>query len=820
MAEGRKCNIRVAVRVRPLSEAERASGDDLAVAISGDTLVLSEAQKQARSFQFHHCFTCAHPATHPNYTDQATLFRSIGLPIVDDVFDGYNACLFAYGMTGSGKTYTMMGDLQNEAEWGVIPRVCREIFQRAEVLRGRRACAVRVSYLEVYKEQIRDLLVPTPTPLTLGAHPLKGSMVVGLRWRDVRDYQSVLRIMQEGARHRATGATNMNEHSSRSHAVFNIHFTITADPSLPAASRDGIAFSSMLHLVDLAGSERVRESGVQGEALRETQKINQSLFVLGNVISRLAAHANGEELNLLVPYRESILTRLLRNSLGGNSRTYFVATISPAQAHVSKSLSTLQYAAKAAKIRMDVTPVVVEDVPQGFGGGGARIGDVEELEESQRLLEELRQERELERLLRHMAEAERKLPDTASQAERERREQELTEWRARYSTAADELEQTRQEVASMYEQLEENRELLLQQQLDYTAALQQREERLLALEATKDKLEYLSEQRNAELRAMDSRLNRAAQERDAAQLEAAAQAEKLRVMQDALNRTTEDKAKADAELEQTKKLLDLNEEAIKQREAALSSATESLRFLQARLIETAEEKDDLEAQMEKQGEELAAASHQLVELSNTAHELRQQFEQQRVSKLNKVAIIRDLQLELETQQALLAEQADASQQTHAELEAANAELRRALADAEADRTHLRKQLEERDARIAALERLQHDLNNSQTQHLVQQAADEVMRRLPRGTQRPDYEARNLQLESANAALRLDIRAMVSLMHGMIRDADQRATALVAPFQACVDQLNQQLQYAAEREAQGIEQRAAMERQLAALKGKT
>uniref|UniRef100_A0A8B9MP09 Kinesin family member 13A n=1 Tax=Accipiter nisus TaxID=211598 RepID=A0A8B9MP09_9AVES len=293
---------------------------------------------------------------------QEVVFKCLGEGILEKAFQGYNACIFAYGQTGSGKSFSMMG---NAEQLGLIPRLCCALFQRISVEENEsHTFKVEVSYMEIYNEKVRDLLDPKGSrqSLKVREHKVLGPYVDGLSQLAVTNFEDIESLMSEGNKSRTVAATNMNEESSRSHAVFNI-------------------IVSKVSLVDLAGSERVSKTGAAGERLKEGSNINKSLSTLGLVISSLADQAAGKGKNKFVPYRDSVLTWLLKDNLGGNSQTAMIATISPAADNYEETLSTLRYADRAKRI---VNHAVVNEDPN------ARV--IRELrEEVEKLKEQLSQ---------------------------------------------------------------------------------------------------------------------------------------------------------------------------------------------------------------------------------------------------------------------------------------------------------------------------------------------------------------------------------------------------------------------------------------------
>lgn len=338
---GNPGNVKVAVRVRPLVENE-GEGTCL-VSMSGMETVLepdptSSRHQERRSFAFDRSFWSA--TQNSNYSSQADVYDLFGREFLDHSLDGYNACIFAYGQTGSGKSYTMLGP---DSDPGIIPRLCSDLFDRVEKLRGVSTVSVRMSYCEIYNEQVRDLLSDgkTNTSLRIRENNKREPYVEGLGEFAVKNVAQVLKHLQKGNAVRATASTNVNSHSSRSHAVFSLEIR-----QLTYEDGGTDEKSSLLRLVDLAGSERTNATGATGERLREGSNINKSLVTLGRVISALAA---GRRSTMqVIPYRDSVLTRLLQDSLGGNSKTAMIACISPTS--YEQTLSTLRYAVQTKSI--------------------------------------------------------------------------------------------------------------------------------------------------------------------------------------------------------------------------------------------------------------------------------------------------------------------------------------------------------------------------------------------------------------------------------------------------------------------------------------
>uniref|UniRef100_A0A8C6V2S5 Kinesin family member 13Bb n=1 Tax=Neogobius melanostomus TaxID=47308 RepID=A0A8C6V2S5_9GOBI len=314
-----------------------------------------DPRNQPKTFAYDHCFWSMDEAQKDKFAGQDVVFQCLGESLLNNAFMGYNACIFAYGQTGSGKSFTMMGSAEQP---GLIPRLCSALFNRIDLeLREGESFTVEVSYMEIYNEKVRDLLDPKGSrqALRVREHKVFGPYVDGLSRLAVSCYKDIESLMSEGNKSRTVAATNMNEESSRSHAVFNIILTHTLRDLKSGTSGEKV---SKLSLVDLAGSERATKTGAAGERLKEGSNINKSLSTLGLVISALADQGAGR--SKFVPYRDSVLTWLLKDSLGGNSRTAMVATVSPSADNYDETLSTLRYADRAKSI---VNHAVVNEDP-------------------------------------------------------------------------------------------------------------------------------------------------------------------------------------------------------------------------------------------------------------------------------------------------------------------------------------------------------------------------------------------------------------------------------------------------------------------------
>ncbi|QDZ22445.1 kinesin [Chloropicon primus] len=361
MKEGN--NIQVVVRCRPLNQREREGGSDVCVECEGNKVLVrggaGGSEASAKEFAFDKVFWSLDEG-HPSYATQQDVFEGFGATLVDSALDGYNACIFAYGQTGSGKSYSMVGSDADAEHKGLLPRLLHRLFERSggdqEAAGGR---TVDVSMIEIYNERVYDLLDPGVLRSTNGRHhsqslkvrihPKTGAYVENLSLLGAASITEALRLIELGSKARTIHATNMNATSSRAHTVFTINLS-----QKKVKGNEEVEIVSKVNLVDLAGSERTSKTGASGERLREGASINKSLSALGKCISALADMASGggtaKRDRLYVPYRESTLTLILRESLGGNSRTGMLATISPSRKNLEETLSTLRFASRTKKI--------------------------------------------------------------------------------------------------------------------------------------------------------------------------------------------------------------------------------------------------------------------------------------------------------------------------------------------------------------------------------------------------------------------------------------------------------------------------------------
>uniref|UniRef100_A0A8D0CQ77 plus-end-directed kinesin ATPase n=1 Tax=Sander lucioperca TaxID=283035 RepID=A0A8D0CQ77_SANLU len=361
-------SVKVAVRVRPFNSREMGKDSKCIIQMSGNTTtILNPKQpKENKSFNFDYSYWSHTTPEDINYASQVQVYKDIGEEMLLHAFEGYNVCIFAYGQTGAGKSYTMMGR-QEKDQQGIIPLLCEDLFTKIHGSNNDNSMgySVEVSYMEIYCERVRDLLNPkNKGNLRVREHPLMGPYVEDLSKLAVTSYNDIQDLMDSGNKARTVAATNMNETSSRSHAVFNIIFTQKKHDMDSENTSEKV---SKISLVDLAGSERADSTGAKGTRLKEGANINKSLTTLGKVISALAEQESippnknkkKKKVESFIPYRDSVLTWLLRENLGGNSRTAMVAALSPADINYDETLSTLRYADRAKQIRCNA--VINED---------------------------------------------------------------------------------------------------------------------------------------------------------------------------------------------------------------------------------------------------------------------------------------------------------------------------------------------------------------------------------------------------------------------------------------------------------------------------
>jgi kinesin family protein 1/kinesin family protein 3/17 len=403
-------NIRVAVRCRPMSKKEIGNNEKSIFSIKDGEVHLKDP-KTGEPSKF------AFDIIYGMDTEQVNVYKQVGIPMLEKAFDGFNSTIFAYGQTGSGKSWSMTGADTPELE-GIIPRMNKALFERIEVQKvshPTKRFLVICSFFEIYNEVIRDLLDSTPSSkqpkggLQVKEHGALGIYVAGLQEVVVDNTPKVVDLMALGHSNRTVASTQMNSESSRSHSVFTIkvHQKDVNDEEQNIFAK--------INLVDLAGSERQKGTGASGQTLKEGANINKSLSALGNVINALVEMARGNKKKVFIPYRNSKLTRVLQESLGGNSVTSMIAALSPAASNFDETLGTLKYANRAKSIKLNAkkndekgnTKAMEDEIKKlkrmlaeqasGRGGGGGGEGGTTTVylnggggvdEEQQRIMED------------------------------------------------------------------------------------------------------------------------------------------------------------------------------------------------------------------------------------------------------------------------------------------------------------------------------------------------------------------------------------------------------------------------------------------------
>jgi kinesin family protein 13 len=340
--------VKVAVRIRPLNKAD-GGVSDMCLQVTGDTISSDNKQGKARQFQFDNVFYNA---------SQDEVYSKVGSQMLVEAFQGYNTTMFAYGQTGSGKTYTIQGD-DSEDSWGIIPRLCTDLFGLAEDSQSEDSSLVvkiQMSFLEVYNERIHDLLQQDITAsvrdfqegraqldeLRLTEDNKRSTLVKGLSWHTVVSYARVQKLLAQGSLYRQRDSTKMNELSSRSHSVLTL--IVNQQHEMGSGKKDKV---SRITIVDLAGSERSSKTGVEESAkkVKEMEHINLSLLTLGRCLNVCSQGGNRH-----IPVRDSVLTRILADVFGGNSKTIMIANVSPSIFNFAETINTLEYATSAKKI--------------------------------------------------------------------------------------------------------------------------------------------------------------------------------------------------------------------------------------------------------------------------------------------------------------------------------------------------------------------------------------------------------------------------------------------------------------------------------------
>ena len=336
-------SVKVAIRVRPMNKREKEEKSVICVEVdqTNNTVSVTSPKVDTKTFQFDYVY--------PMDSTQRQVYDEVAFPIVDSIFQGYNGTVFAYGQTGCGKTYTMMGVVSDPELRGVIPNAFAHIFGFIQSEGSQKRFLVRCSFVEIYNEEVRDLLGKNnDKALEVREDPKKGTFVRDLCYVSLANTDDIAKCLDRGNKNRHVGATSMNDQSSRSHSLFTVYVEIEEGEGNNKKIRSG-----KLNLVDLAGSERVGKTNATGKTFDEGKKINLSLTALGSVIDALSSNRKH------IPYKDSKLTRLLSDSLGGNTKTVMFANVSPASFNYDETVGTLRYASRAKLIKN--APKVNED---------------------------------------------------------------------------------------------------------------------------------------------------------------------------------------------------------------------------------------------------------------------------------------------------------------------------------------------------------------------------------------------------------------------------------------------------------------------------
>ena len=389
--------VEVNIRVRPLSQKELTNNVKNIILVDKNKIsLINPDDNKLKEFQY--------DKVYDRETTQQNIYDNVGKKIIDHAFNGYNCCIFAYGISGSGKTHTIMG--YND-ELGLIPRISQSLFDQQiqkNNLNNNMQYKIDISYFEIYSEKIRDLLSSRKTDIIpqIREHPEYGPYIEGLTSINISSALLIKKLIEQGNKERTIASTLLNDRSSRSHAILTIVFN-------QINTLDGTETTSKINIVDLAGSEKISLSGVKGVNLKEAININASLSALGLVISRLAENSNKGNLtdrqnkksDSHIPFRDSILTWILKESLGGNSKTYMIANVSPASIHYNENLNTLRYARNAKKIinsvhiNQDTSERIINMLKEEIKTLKSKIGNTSDFDEIKKLQNILKEREEL-----------------------------------------------------------------------------------------------------------------------------------------------------------------------------------------------------------------------------------------------------------------------------------------------------------------------------------------------------------------------------------------------------------------------------------------
>ena len=348
--------IKIAVRVRPFNDREK--GDTNIISMDGNNCSITNPQNdEVKKFTFDRCIW-SHDNTTRRLETNENVFNTLGKELLENTYAGFNSTIFAYGQTGSGKSYSIEG---YPPDSGLLQRICEAIFDRKKSMEEEssdNSITVNVSYLEIYNEKLRDLLDPSEKQLKIFSTKQTGVSVKNLSMIFSDSYEDIVNLLADGKKLRIVASTNMNKTSSRSHAVFTLYYQ---EKSIKNNKKQVI--NAKINIVDLAGSERQASTGATGDRLKEGSNINKSLTYLGVVIQKLGERSRGGSTSDdFVPYRNSQLTHLLSESLGGNSKTIMIAALSPAAINYEETLSTLRFAQNVSVISTKTKANVDEEV--------------------------------------------------------------------------------------------------------------------------------------------------------------------------------------------------------------------------------------------------------------------------------------------------------------------------------------------------------------------------------------------------------------------------------------------------------------------------
>eukprot|EP00929_Paragymnodinium_shiwhaense_P043142 TRINITY_DN2222_c0_g1_i1.p1 TRINITY_DN2222_c0_g1~~TRINITY_DN2222_c0_g1_i1.p1 ORF type:complete len:1548 (+),score=600.21 TRINITY_DN2222_c0_g1_i1:54-4697(+) len=726
-AAGGSDSIKVLVRVRPFNQMELKDpqGSQAAFTLQAPcTLQCGDdtSGKKVRSYDY---VFASDPAGRC-FGTQEDVFRQVGMPLLENAMHSYNGCLFAYGQTGSGKSHSVLGDATSEEHKGILPRSCEHLFELLEREKIERKGAftsdVRATYLEIYNERIGDLLVTkTVRDLVVRVHPTLGPNVPGLTEAPVASYADVNELLNFGAKNRIIAATNMNAQSSRSHAIFSIDIRMT---------RDGKDSQSRIHFVDLAGSERQKKTGAAGDRLKEGIGINQSLTVLGKVISSLTSGKKGE----VPPFRESKLTLLLKEALSGNSKTVLVACVSPSLFNFDETTSTLDFATRCKLIKTSAKKNEVD-----------RRDQIEALEAEKAAMEaQLKSEQEARAAVMGLVDQE-KARVAALQDEMEGIREQLA--KARVEEAAAEQERIAAEREQAAEELKDAKTALAA-----SKALSQKEkdEALARLDAEMAEKEAIRKEREVALEKVNEaerERERIAEEREQAQREFEEQRKKWSEAEEA------NKQQMAASLQVMEAELATKEALRKEREDALekmvAEKAEKEKLLQREAEEAERRRTELEDMKRVLEESKATSSHESQEKATALAKLEMEIAAKEAIRKEREEALEQAKRVEQERQALLAER----QREREELEDSKARLQHAEEERQREIQEALKTLEaeqaEKDAlakeRAEALENLAKE--QAEKEVILRKNADEA--------EQQRREAQKAQAERNEAMLELE-----------------------------------------------------------------